>query len=198
MQLNALDPGQYLAADKVINHHHPDVAALAARLAAGSQSDVDSAREAFKFARDEITHSWDAGDRRLSVFASETLSNRTGLCYAKAHLAVALTRARGIPAGLCYQRLHDNGSGFQLHGLYAVFLDGDWHRLDPRGNKAGIDAQFSLAEERLAWPAHPERGDIDYPTLYRTAAPTLIKMLRSRDHLPPPGPGVIPTGLPVG
>ena len=62
MQLNALDPGQYLAADEVINHHHPDVAALAARL----------------------------------------------------------------------------------------------------------------------------------------AAPTLIKMLRSRDHLPPPGPGVIPTGLPVG
>lgn len=41
------------------------------------------------------------------------------------------------------------------------------------------------------------RPDVD-PTLYRTAAPTLIKMLRSRDHLPPPGPGVIPTGLPVG
>src|SRR5258708_38576509 len=123
MQLNALDPGQYLAADEVINHHHPDVAALAAGLAAGCQSDVDSAREAFEFARDEITHSWDAGDRRLSVFASETLSNRTGLCYAEAHHAVAPTPAPGVPAGLCYQRPHDQGTGIQLHSQSAAILD---------------------------------------------------------------------------
>src|SRR5260370_33299228 len=100
MQLNALDPGQYLAADEVINHHHPDVAALAAGLAAGCQSDVDSAREAFEFARDEITHSWDAADRRLRVFPSATPPSRAARCSPPAPPAAPPPPARGPPATL--------------------------------------------------------------------------------------------------
>ncbi|WP_338430147.1 transglutaminase domain-containing protein [Synechococcus elongatus] len=33
------------------------------------------------------------------------LEYRTGYCYAKSHLLVALLRACSIPAGFCYQRL---------------------------------------------------------------------------------------------
>jgi hypothetical protein len=37
-----------------------------------------------------------------------------------------------------------------------------WARQDPRGNKPGVDAQFSLAEERIAWVPCFELGERDY------------------------------------
>lgn len=37
-----------------------------------------------------------------------------------------------------------------LHGLVAVRFHGAWHRQDPRGNKPGVEARFSLTGERLA------------------------------------------------
>jgi hypothetical protein len=39
-----------------------------------------------------------------------------------------------------------------LHGLNAVHLSQwEWYRIDPRGNKPGIDAQFSPPVEQLAF-----------------------------------------------
>ncbi|MEM9191504.1 MAG: hypothetical protein AAGF12_20190, partial [Myxococcota bacterium] len=51
--------------------------------------------------------------------------------------------------------------GFELHGFNAVYLRGHdrWVRVDPRGNKPGVDAQFSLAEERLAFATDPSKGE---------------------------------------
>ncbi len=41
----------------------------------------------------------------------------------------------------------------RLHGLNAVHLpEFGWYRIDPRGNKPGVDAQFSPPVERLAFP----------------------------------------------
>src|SRR5437867_9797512 len=88
--------------------------------------------------------------------ASEVLRARTGFCYAKSHLLVALLRANGVPAGLCYQRLalDETGSAFCLHGLAAVWLPAvGWYRIDPRGNKPGVDAQLAPPVERLAFAA---------------------------------------------
>lgn len=48
----------------------------------------------------------------------------------------------------------------------AVHLRGAWHRQDPRGNKPGVDAQFSLAGERLAWPVRDHLGEVDYPHVF--------------------------------
>jgi len=171
--------GAYLAADDVIESGAPEVSDLAASLR-GTHSDTEFARIAYEWVRDRIAHSWDAQDPRVTVTATEVLREGVGLCFAKSHLLVALLRAQGVPAGLCYQRLAD-GDGHVLHGLVAVHLDGTWHRQDPRGNKPGIDAQFSLAGERLAWPTNADRGERLYPEVYTEPAEVVLGALRSAD-----------------
>ena len=99
------------------------------------------------------------GHRRTRVTrtATDVLTYREGICYAKSHLAAALLRAAGIPSGICYQRLtllDDDSAGYAVHALNTVWIAslGRWVRFDARGDKPGVDAQFSLDEERLAFP----------------------------------------------
>jgi hypothetical protein len=86
---------------------------------------------------------------------------------------------------LCYQRLaHDDGGGHALHGLVAVRFNGAWHRQDPRGNKPGVDARFSLHGERLAWIPDPAAGETDYPVLYAAPHPAVLGALRAAPDRP--------------
>lgn len=164
----------YLGEDEVIDHEHASIQALASELRGEGGSDEGFARVAFEYVRDRITHSLDAGDPRVTWRASDVLEQGTGLCFAKSHLYVALLRAAGIPAGLCYQRLEGG-----LHGLAALELYGDWTRQDPRGNKPGLTTQFSLAGEWLAYTVRPELGELDYPTVYATPHPTVLTALQN-------------------
>ncbi|MBS1878610.1 MAG: transglutaminase family protein [Actinobacteria bacterium] len=177
VHFNAGNPAEYLVADRIIDGAHPTVSSLARELRNEDLNDVAFSAAAFEYARDKVAHSWDAQDRRVTVSASDTLREHVGLCYCKAHLLTALLRAEGVPAGLCYQRLTDDGESFYVHGLVAVFLEGSWHRLDPRGNKPGVDAQFSLEVERLAWPMRPEMGEVDYPDLFIWPHPAVVAAL---------------------
>ena len=138
--LCASDPDDYLAADPVIDYEHAAVAALAQTLRRDHPGETGLAEAAFEYVRDLIGHSVDAQDPRVTLSASDTLREGVGLCFSKAHLLTALLRTQGIPAGLCYQSLTDDGVVFSLHGLVAVHLEGAWHRQDARGNKPGIDA----------------------------------------------------------
>ncbi|MFC5729567.1 MULTISPECIES: transglutaminase-like domain-containing protein [Nocardioides] len=184
MDLIAQEPEHYLQADDVIEATHPAVLALAAELRAAHPAETDYARAAFEWVRDKVAHSFDAQDSRVTVTASEVLREGVGLCYAKAHLLTALLRAEGIPAGLCYQRLADPATGgHALHGLVALHLDGAWYRQDPRGNKPGVDAQFSLEQERLAWPVSSAAGEVDYPTVHVTPDATVVEALSSTDDV---------------
>ena len=70
-----------------------------------------------------------------------------------------------------------------LHGLVAVYLEGRWHRLDPRGNNANVDAQFTLYRERVAYVADPAAGELDYPDVLVRPAPTVLTALRSSDDV---------------
>ena len=177
---NTPDLSAYLAADEVIDHHHPVVRRTAARLAADVPDSYAYAEVAFVYVRDEIPHSQDAQDPRVTWRASDVLEQRTGICYAKAHALAALLRAEDIPTALCYQRLrHDEGDGHVVHGLVAVRFKGAWHRQDPRGNKAGVNAQFSLTGERLAWIPDEREGEVDYPTLYAEPHPAVLAALRA-------------------
>ncbi|WP_371557279.1 transglutaminase [Streptomyces longwoodensis] len=170
----------YLAADEVIDHDHPVVRRTAASLAREAADSYDYAQSAFAFVRDTIPHSQDAGDPRVTWRASDVLEQRTGICHAKAHALAALLRAEDIPTALCYQRLrHDDGSGHVVHGLVAVRFHGAWHRQDPRGNKPGVDARFSLDGERLAWVPEPAAGESDYPELYAAPHPLVLDALRA-------------------
>jgi transglutaminase-like putative cysteine protease len=165
----------YLAVDEAIDHDHPLVRETAGRLRTDGADAYAYAKAAFEFVRDTIPHSHDAGDMRVTWRASDVLEQRTGICYAKAHALAALLRAEGIPAALCYQRLG------VVHGLVAVQLPGRgrWSRQDPRGNKPGVDAQFSLEVERLAFSVQPEFSDVDYPVLYAAPHPAVLQALQT-------------------
>lgn len=178
MKLQAQAPAAYLDGDDVIDTSHPSIQQFAASLRAEHGDDPSYAQAAFEHARDTVRHSWDAQDPRVTLTASETLREGVGLCFAKAHLLTALLRAGGIPAGLCYQRLTDDGASFVLHGLVAVHLEGGWHRLDPRGNKPGVDAQFSLVTEKLAWPVRADLGECDSPQVLVNPHPDVVRALR--------------------
>ncbi|MBD9728983.1 transglutaminase domain-containing protein [Streptomyces caniscabiei] len=181
------DLSAYLQADEVIDHDHPQVRQTAAHLAEQVADSYGYAQAAYEYVRDAIPHSQDAGDPRVTWRASDVLARRTGICYAKAHALAALLRAEDIPTALCYQRLaSDDGDGHVVHGLVAVRFNGAWHRQDPRGNKPGVDARFSLTGERLAWVPDPAAGEADYPTLHAAPHPAVIGALRAardRPHL---------------
>jgi len=176
-------PARYLDEDEVIDYSHPKVRELAQKFRAENRADLDFARAAFEHVRDMVTHSWDAQDGRVTLCASDVLEQGTGLCYAKAHLLTAILRAEGIPTGLCYQLLTDDDTTFMVHGLVAIHLNGSWHRQDPRGNKPGVDAQFSVNSEQLAWPVDPERGERDFETIYREPSPAVVAALRNASNL---------------
>ncbi|MEU6882508.1 transglutaminase family protein [Streptomyces sp. NPDC046712] len=177
----------YIASGEAINHDHPLVRKIAGELRAKYRDAYSYASAAYGYVRDTIPHSQDSGDPRVTWRASDVLSQGTGICYAKSHAYAALLRAEGIPAALCYQRLaDDDGSNPVVHGLVAVRLPGEekWARQDVRGNKPGVDAQFSLGEERLAWTVRPEFSEVDYPVLYAEPHPAVLSALQAAPDRP--------------
>ena len=173
------DLGPYLAPSPHIDWHHPAIVVRAAELASGCHTDLQLVQRCFEFVRDEIRHSGDFRQNPVTCTASDVLKHGTGYCYAKSHLLAALLRANDIPAGLCYQRLSlgDAGPPYCLHGLNAVFLiRHGWHRVDARGNKPGVDAQFSPPREQLAFPALGD-AEFDFPDIWAEPLPEVVHAL---------------------
>jgi len=172
---------EFLRSSAYIDFDHPLVAAQAVRLAAGVQSETDVTRRCFEFVRDEIQHSWDFKRNPVTIRASEVLKHGTGYCYAKSHLLAALLRANRVPAGFCYQRLsfNDSGTPYCLHGLNAVFLKAHgWYRLDARGNKPGVAAQFTPPHEALAFRVR-DREERDLPEIWSEPLPMVISAMEA-------------------
>ncbi len=53
-----------------------------------------------------------------------------------------------------------------------------WIRLDARGNKPGVNAQFSLKAERLAFAVRAEMGEEDNLTVYPDPDMKVLERLR--------------------
>lgn len=172
------DMQKYLTPGEFIDSDHPTIVAKAAALAVRGD-EIETARRCFEFVRDEIQHSLDFRRNPIVCKASDVLRHGTGYCYAKSHLLAALLRANGIPAGLCYQRLLVSADDprFCLHGLNVVYLQAHgWYRVDPRGNKPGVDARFTPPVERLAFPiANP--GEADLPDVWVEPHPAVVRVL---------------------
>ena len=169
----------YLASSEYIDWEHTAVGEQAKILSQGLQTQEQIAKACFEYVRDEVKHSNDYQLNPVTCKASEVLKHKTGYCYAKSHLLAALLRANGIPAGLCYQRLtiDDGQPPFCLHGLNAVYLPKfGWYRIDARGNKAGVDAQFTPPAERLAFPVKLE-GERDFPDIYPEPLAEVVSVL---------------------
>ena len=171
---------KYLTHSEFIDRDHPAIVAKAAESAAHAAGKTEVAKRCFEFVRDIIQHSLDFQRNPVTCKASDVLLHGTGYCYAKSHLLAALLRANGIPAGLCYQRLTVEAGGprHSLHGLNAVHLEGHgWYRVDPRGNKPGVEAEFAPPVERLAFPIVGP-GEADLPEIWPEPSPVIVRVLR--------------------
>lgn len=118
----------------------------------------------------------------MTKSATEVLEQGVGICRAKANLLAALLRACGIPTGICYQCLTLGDvpeTGFCIHALNAVYIKSlnKWIRLDARGNKEGVDAQFDLGQEKLAFPVRGDLGEEDYRIVYANPSDKLMQVL---------------------
>jgi transglutaminase-like putative cysteine protease len=171
----------YLESSEIIDWQVPEIALFAQTMAADSDSEVNKAKQLYEWVRDSIAHSADAGHITVTCRASEVLRHRTGICYAKAHVLAAMMRAVGIPAGLCYQllRYDESSERLVLHGFNAVYLKsiGQWIRVDPRGNKPGVNAHFSVEREQLAFAADPALGERTCETVFARPLPNVVACL---------------------
>jgi|GEM_PF-879763 len=176
-----LEEIKFIEATPIINYLDSEIQKLAVELSDGCSSDEAIAKNCFEYVRDEIRHSGDYQDDITTCKASDVLKYKTGWCYAKAILLAALLRANGIPTGFCYQRLscgeyRDNI--YCLHGLNAIYLKKHgWYRVDARGNKEGVNAQFMPPMEKLAF----DLGENEYALeeIYSEPLPEVLHALQS-------------------
>lgn len=179
----------YLQASCFIDTQHPNIIAKAKQLKGDDA--ITTAKNCFEFVRDQIQHSMDSKQDGFSCKASDVLANGHGFCYAKSHLLTALLRANGLYAGLCYQRLTlsdfpEEGETltYCLHGLVAVHLpelpeltsSNGWYRIDPRGNKKGVNAQFTPPTEQLAFDIK-SIGEKDFFEVFAEPIPSVLDVL---------------------
>ena len=170
---------KYLESSKYINWSNPEIKELAKFLSSGLSGEESISKNCFEWVRDNIRHSSDYKLNPVTCKASDVLIHKTGYCYAKSHLLAALLRANNIPAGLCYQRLsvEDDGDPYCLHGLNAVFLKNHgWYRIDARGNKEGVNAQFSPPQEQLAFSINL-KFEADLPEIWSEPLPIIVSVL---------------------
>ena len=171
---------EFLQSTDVIDYGDPEIQAVARSLAV-DKSPLKTAARCFHWVRDEISHSFDVNAQCVSCTASETLKNRTGICYAKSHLLAALLRANGIPAAFGYQRLSldDAGTSFCLHGFNFVHLgDHGWYAIDPRGNRDGISTQFDPPTVSLAFNTSLP-GEETFTTIFAEPLRCIVECLRT-------------------
>jgi transglutaminase-like putative cysteine protease len=181
----------YLVSDAIIDWQTPAVRQKALELTAALADEVDKARCLYEWVRDTISHSDDVGSDIVTCTASEVLQYGTGLCFAKSHLLAALLRAVNFPAGFCYQVLRrdppvDNEP--VLHGFNAIYLAtlGKWIRVDARGNSNGINAQFDIQKEQLAFAMDPAADEFIYEAIFAAPVSSVVerlKMYKSRREL---------------
>ncbi|MEY9973078.1 transglutaminase-like putative cysteine protease [Lysinibacillus sp. RC46] len=175
--------GDYLIELDVVDYSNSIIKEKIEELFKSTQTEIEKTKIAFEFVRDEISHSWDIQGKKVTCHASDVLKYKQGICYAKSNLLAALLRSQGIPTGFCYQRLmlfDTPEKGYSIHALNAVYLKSHnkWIRLDARGNKTGVNAQFSLDEEKLAFSINKELNEEDYSIIFAKPNHKTIAVLK--------------------
>jgi hypothetical protein len=174
------DKTEYLKESWIVDYNNLNIQKKVLELSEGLDR-VGRVKNIYEFVRDEVSHSLDIKGQTVTFRASEVLKTGQGLCFAKSNLLAAMLRFIGVPTGFCYQRLTHEG-GYVLHGLNAVFLEGKWHRLDARGNRSDVNAQFSMGEEKLAFPVSHE-GEVDYPGIYSKPVESVVNSFKGAENV---------------
>ncbi|MEA5037669.1 hypothetical protein SDC9_31758 [bioreactor metagenome] len=177
---------RFLSEDPYVNFSHPLIQKKARELFSDVTSEVEKARAAYLFVRDEIPHSFDIRSDIITAKASDVLFHKTGICHAKANLLAALLRSQNIPAGFCFQHVtlaDDESLGYCVHCFNAVFLEDHWIKLDARGNTRGIDAQFSLETPKLAFRNRSGYDEYFWPGIFAAPHSPTMRMLEKASSL---------------
>lgn len=174
---------EYLKCDNVIDYDNETVAELSDALFQNADHELDFIQAAYEFVRDHISHSADIGEDKITCTASEVLGAGHGICFAKSHLLAAPLRCKSVPAGFCYQKLildDETAPVLIYHGLNGVYSRDckKWFRLDARGNKEGVNAQFSLETEQLAFAVRPEMSEKDNFIVYPDPDTLVLEKLK--------------------
>jgi Transglutaminase-like enzymes, putative cysteine proteases len=189
MILQTKDLASYLKSSDIIDFDNAadnGIRDFADKIEGYSKNKIDYIKNAYEYVRDKISHSADIEGKIVTCKASDVLKTGEGICFAKSHLLAALLRCKGIAAGFCYQKLildDDNAPYIILHGLNAVYMEEPqtWIRLDARGNKAGVNAQFSLTDEKLAFPVRAEKGEEDIPVIFASPDQNVVWALENHE-----------------
>lgn len=174
---------EYLKSSDVIDFDKEEIIKLADELYEQSHNELDFIKRAYEFVRDNISHSADINEDVITCTASEVLKAGHGICFAKSHLLVALLRCKSVPSGLCYQKIIVNDEEqpvYAYHGLNGIYLKeyNKWIRVDARGNKNGVNAQFLIDDEQLAYSIDSQRGEEDDFTVYPEPDAYIVENLK--------------------
>lgn len=175
---------EYLKYDDVIDYENEAIVELADTLFQKANDEIDFIKTAYEFVRDNIGHSADMNEDAITCTASEVLKAGHGICFAKSHLLAALLRYKSVPTGFCYQKLildDETAPVLIYHGLNGVYIKDyeRWIRLDARGNKKGVNAQFSIETEQLAFPIRQEMGEADNLLVYPNPDINVLEKLKN-------------------
>lgn len=176
----------FLQEHKYIDFFAPIIKEKTAELFKDLTDDIQKAKIAYEFVRDEIPHTFDIHSDTITAKASNVLKHKTGICHAKANLLTALLRSQGIPTGFCYQRLtlaDDDSLGYCVHCFNAIYINGRWIKADARGNNRRVNAHFSLDEPVLAYPCRPEYDEYLWPGIYAAPHEATMQMLEQARSL---------------
>ncbi|MFB8791274.1 MAG: transglutaminase family protein [Potamolinea sp.] len=187
LKLQTNDLKEYLAASEIIDYHKGNISTVATKLSENTKNEIDLAKTVYEYVRDNISHSFDINSNLVTCEASSVLEHKQGICYAKSHLLAAILRYLKIPTGFCYQKLILDDSEkpwFTLHGLNAIYLGSlnKWIRVDARGNKEGVQAEFNLEKEVLAFPVREKHQEIDYPIIYTKPNEKVVESLKKSQN----------------
>lgn len=187
-RLSSDNMDDFLCASSIIDYNNNLIKELAEQINIEKKEEIDLIKSTFEFVRDNIHHSADIKGSIVTCNASEVLRYKEGSCYAKSHLLAALLRHNGIPTGFCYQKLmlcDETAPYIIIHGLNGIFISSinRWIRLDTRGNKEGVNAQFNLNKEQLAFPVRNELGEEDIPMIYASPDNNVVEKLKKHDKV---------------
>ena len=177
---------KFLVEDKYVDFSASNIQSKAFELFNGISDNIEKVRIAYEFVRDKIPHSFDINAAVITAKASDVLKHKTGICHAKANLLAALLRSQKIPAGFCFQRItlmNDDSEGYCVHCYNAVWLNERWIKLDVRGNKPGVNAQFSLEKSIPAYPCRPQYDEYFYDGIYANPHLETMTMLEKADSI---------------
>ena len=176
----------YLVSSEIVDYFNPNIQKIAQNFK--TLSGLELIKTVYEFVRDEIPHSFDIDGKYATCIASEVLESKEGICFAKSHLLASILRYLAVPTGFCYQLLVFDDSDLEyksLHGLNAVYVKefDKWIRIDPRGNKNGVNAEFIPPNEKLAFEVREKFGEIDYKTIFINPDENVVDSLKNAKDL---------------